>query len=586
MAMTEQTNAISSEDVLATFIDRQVIAQVLGCLIKDPKLLESYKFEASDFADDFYQLIYGVVNNLYAQNVEVIDAFAIDTVLKNHPAQHQMFIEKGGHDYVNGCLDLSEPKNFLMYYGLLKKFACMRKLQDKGLNVRPIIDITEPNIQKRDEAIRRFLHELSIDDILDKVEKNLVSDLRVVYAENKRHDEFRPGDNLEVVKEEWKQTPDFGLPFHGQKILTTITRGARMGTVSIYSGGTGAGKTRMGYGRMCGLSIPWYYEWEKDEWEYHDGFDNPCLIMQTELTRTENQSLVLSYVSGVDEGIIRTGKYDSKHQENVVDKAIEYIKQSPLYFDIITDFSITDILNTIKRYHRWYGCKYFFFDYLQLSQAIVAEMMAEARGMRSREDIVMLFAITELKNLVNELGIYLYTSTQLNNSYKDAGTFVDQSALRSAKSLADKIDVGDIMLPPTEAELKATAEYVRNGIIEKPNIVNHIYKCRGTKFSKLKLFQKADLGTCRVKDLFCTNINNVLVDVPVWDVEIGKKPGKRLDKKIENVIDQNSVNIDMADGDTVYGALNPESAAAGDPDGMFDPELNTDSHNALRDMGF
>lgn len=576
-----------NDNVLSTFVDKRVIAQVIGCLLKDPKLLETYKFIPEDFADEFYKLIFITIKDLYAQKTNVFDACAVDVSIKSGPPELISLYEiNGGQEYLNNCIELCEPLNFEMYYGLLKKFSCMRKLKEYGLDTRPIVDPQEPNQHKRNESIRHFMTEMSVNDIVDKIDNNLISRMREDYADNKRHDEFKPGDNLEFIKEEWKKTPDFGLPFHGQKILTTITRGARMGTVSIYSGGTGSGKTRMGYGRMTGLCIPWYYNWEEDDWEYHDGFDNPVLIMQTELTRTENQSLILAYVSGVDESIIRTGKYESKHQEAVVDKAIEYIKQSPLYLDIITDFSVSDITNTIRKYHRWHGCKHFFFDYLQMTPAIVSEMTKDSRGIKSREDLVMLFAITELKNLANELGVYLYTSTQLNNSYKDAGTFVDQSALRSAKSLADKIDVGDIMLPPTEAELKATAEYVRTGIVDKPNIVNHIYKCRGTKFSKLKLYQKADLGTCRVKDLFCTNTNNVLIDVPVWDVELGKKPGKRMDKKIENFIDENSVAIGMASKDEIFETLNPESVTINEVDGILDPELNTESHNALRDMGF
>ena len=574
------------EVISGHFVDRRAILQVLGCLMKDPALIASSGFRPGDFILPFYELIFEAILTLYGQGAQTIDEFGVDHFCNETESRKKIYYDNQGLDYIRNCLSLSDPQNFKVYSSIVKKYACLYKLKSQGLDVRVIYNYDANGPREKEKQHKKFA-DLTVEDILNNVETKLVNDLREQYQDDSRHDEFTPGEGLDLIKEEWKKTPDFGLPFHNQKILTTIVRGARLGTVSIYSGGTGTGKTRMGYGRMCGLSIPWYYNWEEDEFEYHEGLDHPCLIIQTELTRTENQSLILAYVSGVDESVIRTGKYESKHQENVVDKSIDYIKQSPMYLDIITDFSISDIERIIRKYNRLYGCQYFFLDYLQLVPTIASEMAGNSGGLRSREDLVMLFAITRLKNLANELGIYLYTSTQLNNSYKDAGTFVDQSALRSAKSLADKIDVGDIMLPPSEAELKATKEFMREGLVVKPNIVNHIYKCRGTKFSKLKLFQKADLGTCRVRDLFCTNINNVLMDVPVWDVEISKRPGKSDEKKAERIIDSNSVDLGTMSGEEILNTINPNVSTTDlDKLAEFDPELNTNSHNALRDMGF
>ncbi len=589
-ADTTPENETPEEQPDENLIDKRATLQVLGGLMNEPSLIVNYGFEAGDFGDPFYEIIFDAINNLYSQGIADIDAFSIDTYCVDDPKKKRMFDSQQGVDYVNNAKTLSNPQNFKSYAGIVKKYACLRKLRERGLDIRAIYnpDVVEPG--RHGEEIEK-IKKHTVNSILEMVENKLVMDLRVKYDRSSKHDEFLSGDKMQEAKDDWKTTPDFGLPFHGQKILTTIVRGARLGTVSIYSGGTGTGKTRIGYGRMCGLAIPWYYNWEIDDFEYHEGLDNPSLIIQTELTRKENQSLILSYVSGVDEAIIRTGQYESKHQEDVVDKSIEYIKQSPLYLDIMTDFSVSDIEQTIRKYHSLYGCKYFFFDYLQMSPSIANEMAKQSGGLKSREDLVMLFAITRLKNLANELQIFLSTSTQLNNSYKDAGSFVDQSALRSAKSLADKIDVGDIMLTPSDAELKATKEFLRTGIVKQPNIVNHIYKCRGTRFSKLKLFQKADLGTCRVEDLFCTSTDNKLINVPVWDVEVDKQPSKKVKNqldKFEKIIDENSENLEKMKAQKLYAAMNPEVKEEKEEEKPIemDPELNTESHNALRDMGF
>ena len=57
-----------------------------------------------------------------------------------------------------------------------------------------------------------------------------------------------------------------------------------------------------------------------------------------------------------------------------------------------------------------------------------------------------------LKDICNEYGIFIMTSTQLNAEYKEAQIY-DQNLLRGAKSIADKIDLGMIMLQ-TSAEDK------------------------------------------------------------------------------------------------------------------------------------
>ena len=101
----------------------------------------------------------------------------------------------------------------------------------------------------------------------------------------------------------------------------------------------------------------------------------------------------------------------------------------------------------------------------------------------------------------------------------------------TAKSMADRIDVGIISLQPSPAELKAVKPILAKRIgMPEPNLVQHIYKVRRGKITKIRLWQKADLGTCRTKDLFVTDNNYNLIPVDATDIDIDK------------IVDENSVD--------------------------------------------
>lgn len=60
---------------------------------------------------------------------------------------------------------------------------------------------------------------------------------------------------------------------------------------------------------------------------------------------------------------------------------------------------------------------------------MLLEISQQSKGMKLREDNVLLLFITRLKAMCNDLGVFLSTGTQVNDSYKDADTS-DQNMLR------------------------------------------------------------------------------------------------------------------------------------------------------------
>lgn len=124
-----------------------------------------------------------------------------------------------------------------------------------------------------------------------------------------------------------------------------------------------------------------------------------------------------------------------------------------------------------------------------------------------------------LKDLCNQYGIFIMSATQLNGTYKDSET-PDQNLLRGAKSIADKIDYGSILLTVTPKDLEALQSILATNAFDTPTIKLSIYKNRRGQYKGVYLWCKADLGTCRIEPMFCTTynydikeINNVSINV-------------------------------------------------------------------------
>lgn len=240
----------------------------------------------------------------------------------------------------------------------------------------------------------------------------------------------------------------------------------------------------------------------------------------------------MAYVSGVNEEHIIDGTYE-KGEEERVDQAIEYINSSPLYIEVINDFCIQDIVNIIKKYKREKGCYYFCFDYVHMSAKLIGEVASMGKGMKLREDQILFVFIDTLKNLCNQLGVFILTMSQLNGTYKDS-PIKDETMLRGAKNMADRLDGAEISLPPSPLELEKVKKLMKNMInVPVPNLVRHVYKVRRGKLTRIRVWQKADLGTCRTTDLFVTTNDYVLIPVTATEIE-----------NIDKTIEENSISAE------------------------------------------
>lgn len=111
------------------------------------------------------------------------------------------------------------------------------------------------------------------------------------------------------------------------------------------------------------------------------------------------------------------------------------------------------------------------------------------------------------------------SATQLNADYQESET-PDQNLLRGAKSIADKIDLGMIMLETTKKDREALEPICRKNGIEMPDIKISIYKNRRGRWKGIYLWAKANRGICRIEPQFVTKWTYELIEMEDLKIKI------------------------------------------------------------------
>lgn len=358
--------------------------------------------------------------------------------------------------------------------------------------------------------------DIKIDEIKDKY---IEDDLGVGY---------QAGEGIVELISDLEAHPEIGIPLYGP-LINTATRGARLRKFYLRSAATGTGKTRSMIADACNFACNQIYH-DQFGW-IKNGSSQPTLFIATEQDKGEVQTMMLAFLANVNEDHILTGRYFEGERERVL-KAAEIIKSSPLWIEELPDFSMQDVENKIKKSIREHEVKYVLFDYIQTSLKILEEISRKSGGVRLREDNILFMLSARLKDLANKYGIFIMSATQLNSDYQNSDT-PDQNLLRGAKSIADRVDVGMILLSVTEEDLAKLAPIIdSNPNLLKPNIKLSIYKNRRGSYKGCYLWCSADLGTCRITPQFCTNWKHDMISIEDIKVIVDDGPSA-WDKKGE-----------------------------------------------------
>ena len=484
------------------FVDTTAIMQVIGCIYKHPYLLEQedkYFFHEEDFTERFHQTLFGSIYNLKMLGANKINIDDILNYLSTRPTREAEFKVNKGEEYLAKLVDIADLSKFDYYYGRMKKMTLLRFYDNNGIDVRDLYDPDNILDIKKKQIQEDWLDNSSLEEIAQKIDDKIEM-IKSTCVDNSFGKARHASEGIRGLIDRLKETPEVGVPLYGP-LINTVTRGARLKKFYLRSAPTGCGKSRSMIADACNISCNEIYD-EQLGW-IKNGNAEPTLYITTEQELEEVQTMMLAFLSNVNEDKILNGKYENDEEERVI-RAAEILERSPLYVEELPDFSLRDIESTIKRNVRDNQVKYVFHDYIHTSLKILEEITKRSGGVKLREDNILFMISIRLKDLCNELGIFIMSATQLNGDWQEAKE-ANQNLLRGAKAIADKIDLGAIILPTKEDDIVSLEKILSTGVFQKPNLKLSIYKNRRGKFKSVILWCHADLGTCRIKPMFLTD---------------------------------------------------------------------------------
>lgn len=480
---------------------RNIVMQLLGCLMKNPLFLgevNTYNLTPNDFSKTMDKQIFAAIYNLFKGGAEKVTVVDVDNYLKGHPAIYSDFVKNNGIEYLQDAEEFGVLENFSYYYTTLKKYNAIKDLQKEGFDTSDIYptDMLDPN---QEDKLKKF-DSMTIQMIFESVRSKLVkiegeynagTNTKVCYA----------NEGIDALLDGLAASPEIGVNLPGET-YNTIVRGARKGKFYLQSSGTGVGKTRRMVGECCYIAYPIRYDWTRRQWEKR-GSCEKVLYVGTEQTISEIQTLILAYISGINEEKILYGRYNDEERKVLEDtlKIMEIYKEN---FTIVQlpDPSIQLVRGTIRKECLLKEIGYVFYDYIFSSPGLLAEF----RDLRIREDVALGMLSTALKDLAVELDVFMRSATQVNGDLQEIKGIRDQRCIRGAKAIADKIDCGMVTAKVNPDELVTLDKLIREkGIC--PNQVSDIYKMRRGRYNDVRIWSEMDLGTCRIKDLFVTDVN-------------------------------------------------------------------------------
>ncbi len=492
------------------YVDITAIMQVIGCVYNTPQLLnytDKYTITENDFQDQFHKIAFGAIYKLHELGAESVSLESICDFLAQRPKSEAVFKQQKGEEWLLKIADNATPSTFDYYYGRLKKMSLLRAYDSYGIDVSFIYDPDNILDVKKKQIQEDYLDNATLDEIARKVDDRIDA-IREEYVDDVFGEAHQAGEGILDLIDRLKEHPEVGVPLYGP-LVNTVTRGARLKKFYLRSAPTGVGKSRTMIADACYIACNWIYDdvfgWIKN------GTCEPTLYITTEQEKEEIQTMMLAFLSAVNEEHILNGQYEGDEEARVL-RAAQILSEAPLYIEVLPDFSLQDIEDKIKKNLRDHDIKYVFHDYIHTSLKILEEITKRSGGVKLREDNILFMLSIRLKDLCNQYGIFIMSATQLNGDYQDAKT-PDQNLLRGAKAIADKIDYGAILLGVKDEDIQALDNILSLNTFDRPTIKMSIYKNRRGRYKGIILWCKADLGCCRVQPMFATTYDYEILSI-------------------------------------------------------------------------
>ena len=481
--------------------DSQAARLCLGAMLIKPSFALSDKFPLTkqDFEPQIFHLrLYQAITALAKRGAQSISAMDCYTLCANNAEVKRVFDDNSLADFIDTIKQIVSVDNFELYWTGVRKATLLREYAKAGFDISRFEGEPEKH---------------GIQEILDYYD-GLAINIRKQFYQDKSMHELRAGDGFEEIKERFKTEPAFGATTFS-RYLNTAARGWQQGQLTMHGAVSGSGKTGVALYNAALVACPEL--WDDDAGCYQP---NPCyqhkaaLFIQYELNDQEELTpKLIGSISGVPTYHLLNGNYDDGEEERV-DKAIEILHDSNIYFVTMPSFTNDKLKACIKEYATLHDVGYVVFDYVS-QQSTVSSDIAKKNGVATRSDQVLSDIVSNLKDIAVENNVAILTFCQTNANVNNQ-EILDAGCLAGSRAMQDKLDVGGIIMPLRRQEKEVADMMIENASYqgERPNRIVHLFKVRfGNQIQHLKIWGKLDLNTGRWTDCWCTDADNKPYDM-------------------------------------------------------------------------
>ena len=474
---------------------------LLGCFLIKPSMSldDKYKLSKEDFLEQLFHLrLYQCVVALAKRGINNVSAMDCYNLCKNNKDVKDLFDANNLSDFIDVVKNVVNIDNATAYYNAVRKCTMLTAYAKAGFDISRFEGEPEKH---------------GIQEILDYYD-GLAINIRKQFYQDKSMHELRAGDGFEEIKERFKTEPAFGATTFS-RYLNTAARGWQQGQLTMHGAVSGSGKTGVALYNVALVACPEL--WDDDAGCYQP---NPCyqhkaaLFIQYELNDQEELTpKLIGSISGVPTYHLLNGNYDDGEEERV-DKAIEILHDSNIYFVTMPSFTNDKLKACIKEYATLHDVGYVVFDYVS-QQSTVSSDIAKKNGVATRSDQVLSDIVSNLKDIAVENNVAILTFCQTNANVNNQ-EILDAGCLAGSRAMQDKLDVGGIIMPLRRQEKEVADMMIENANYQgdNPNRIVHLFKVRfGNQIQHLKIWGKLDLNTGRWTDCWCTDADNKPYDM-------------------------------------------------------------------------
>ena len=340
------------------YVDTTSIIQVIGNVYNNPSLLDQddkYTITDEDFAEEFHRIVFGAIYKIHENGAHQISLETIIDFLSSRPKSEGVFKAQKGEEWLLKTAEVANFNAFDYYYNRMKKMTLLRTYDNCGIDVSEIYDVDNIFDTKKKQLQEDWLDNSSLEDIADKIDEK-IENIKIRYVDDTYGEPEAAGTGIYELIQKFKDSPEVGIPLYGP-LINTVTRGARLKKFYLRSAATGVGKTRSMIADCCYIGCDKIYD-DVFGW-ISTGKAQPTLFITTEQELEEIQTMMLAFLSAVNEEHILNGKYEGDEEERVI-KAAEVLENSNILIEELPDFSLKDVENIIRKNVRERDVRYVF----------------------------------------------------------------------------------------------------------------------------------------------------------------------------------------------------------------------------------